>query len=456
MLALAYGIGVPPAYAKLENFMEADVVLGQPDFSSGTANNGGISASTFSTPRWITTDGTRLIIAESGNNRVMIWNQMPKSNAQPADVVLGQPDFASATANNGGRSERTLSSPRGVFTDGRRLYVADFSNNRVLIWNDIPETNFAPADLVIGQPDFSSATANNGGVSARGLSGPFALYADKDKLIIGDNTNNRLVIFAPPPMQNFEDADLVIGQPDFISNTQNHGGRSAASLNQAQQPFALKDKLFVPDVQNHRVLIWNKFPTRNFQPADVVLGQQDFSTASQGALLSNGLRSFNQVQGVFSDGIGLFVADRLNSRVLIWNQIPDQNNQLPDLVLGQPNFRTNTGNNGGRSAKSMSTVVSVFSDGKRVFVSDSGNHRVLIFNIKPLSTLKLGPQFEQGKAVIGKVFHDVNGNGVQDETQDKRPKTEGEKRKKGLFSFLSFPHALSGNPHSGSPIKDFG
>src|SRR3989338_7808703 len=37
----------PSAHAELENFQAADVVLGQPDFNQGTANNGGVSARSF-------------------------------------------------------------------------------------------------------------------------------------------------------------------------------------------------------------------------------------------------------------------------------------------------------------------------------------------------------------------------------------------------------------------------
>jgi len=56
----------------------------------------------------------------------------------------------------------------------------------------------------------------------------------------------------------------------------------------------------------------------------------------------------------------------------------------------------------------------IFSDGKRLFICDTSNHRVLIYNIGG-SSVELGPQFEQGKAVLGKVFNDINANGWQDE-----------------------------------------
>src|SRR5258706_1283500 len=138
--------------------MPATVVIGQPNFTSATANNGGISASTFS-GRNAFTDGRHLFVADSANNRVLIWNTIPITNFQPADVVLGQPNFVSSTANNGGRSASTLSFPLSVTSDGTKVIVADRNNTRVLIWNNIPTTNQQPANVVIWQTDFSSATS---------------------------------------------------------------------------------------------------------------------------------------------------------------------------------------------------------------------------------------------------------------------------------------------------------
>ncbi len=63
----------------------------------------------------------------------------------------------------------------------------------------------------------------------------------------------------------------------------------------------------------------------------------------------------------------------------------------------------------------MNTPRGVATDGKRLFVSDFANNRILIFNIADEPAVKLGPQFDQGKAVLGKVFNDLNGNGAQDQ-----------------------------------------
>jgi hypothetical protein len=121
--------------------------------------------------------GGKFVISSYYSSRVFIWNSVPKSAGVPADLILGQPDFSSTGYNNdtGGVSNRTVSSPRGLWTDGNRLVLADSGNHRVLIWNTFPTKNQQPADVVLGQPDKSSNILNNGGISAKSLYTPVML-----------------------------------------------------------------------------------------------------------------------------------------------------------------------------------------------------------------------------------------------------------------------------------------
>ena len=52
---------------------------------------------------WLCTwqgDGTRLFIADGGNDRVLVYNSIPTQNAAKADVVLGEPDEFSDVFTN--------------------------------------------------------------------------------------------------------------------------------------------------------------------------------------------------------------------------------------------------------------------------------------------------------------------------------------------------------------------
>lgn len=424
------------------NDAAANVVLGQSDMSTGTENTGGLSASSLSSPRGITIADGKLFVADRGNNRVLIWNTLPINNNQAADVVLGQPNFTSNTANNGGVSAHSLYRPNGVVVIGGKLYVTDYSNNRVLVFNTIPTSNQTDADVVLGQPNMTSNTANNGGISTHSLSGPIMVTPAGAGVAIVDTVNHRVLVFNSIPTVNQADADVVVGQPNMTSNTANNGGVSGATLNTPIAAQVIDSKLYIADMSNSRVLIWNTVPAVNGATANLVLGQTSFTgtTYSFGGFdrfskylkietygnkffavdsdnhrvliwnsipnmsdtispdvvlgqpsLNSAVANYGGLSGssfyyprdvaVCNDKMA--VVDYLNHRVLIWNSIPTTTNQVADVVLGQPNFTSNTGNNGGRSAHSLFYPAALGCIGDTLLVADLWNHRVLVFNTFP-------------------------------------------------------------------------
>lgn len=113
------------------------------------------------------------------------------------------------------------------------LYVADTANNRVLAWRDAQAaTGAAQADLVIGQPDFISTRADYPTLRT-GLESPSALAVDANgNLYVLDAGNNRILRFPRPfdDTANPKTPDAVIGQPDFNSSGANPGGITANGL----------------------------------------------------------------------------------------------------------------------------------------------------------------------------------------------------------------------------------
>jgi hypothetical protein len=146
--------------------------------------------------------------------------------------------------------------------------------------------------------------------------------------------------------------------------------------------------LIVSDSYQHRVLIWNSFPTANAQPADLVLGQADFvsAAANQGGGVS--AATMNNPTGVFYDGTRLFVADTLNYRVLVWNAFPTANGQAADLILGQPDGATNNWSNGNVNAQVIAYPIGIDGNGTRLFVSDCVGNRVLVWKTIPTATFQ--------------------------------------------------------------------
>jgi hypothetical protein len=374
-------------YNTVSNGSDADVVVGQADFTHGLTNGEFINANGFHYPNGLTSDGTNLIVSDCSNNRVLVYNSIPTSNNASANVVIGQPDMYSSLSNQGGSvSANTLSCPGGVYTDGTKLFIADYSNHRVLIFNHIPTSNNASADIVIGQPDMTSNSVNQGGsVAATTLSSPQSVAYDSSskKLVISDQSNNRVLIFNSVPTSNNASADVVVGQQDMASNSDNQGGSVAANtLDGPDCARIVKGKLLVCDISNSRVLIFNTIPTSNNASADIVIGQPDMTSNSVNQGGSVAANTLNFPADLYSDGTKIFIQDDNNNRIVVFNSIPTTNNASADIVIGQPDFISNSSNQG-LSKPTASTINDPYGGiiviNNQLITSDSSNNRVLIY-----------------------------------------------------------------------------
>jgi|SRR5579871_3528734 len=328
-----------------------------------------------------------------------------------ATTVVGQPNFSDTDANI---QQNGLFLPTSVATDGKILVVADTNNNRVLIWQSIPSTNHTAASVVIGQADFTTgATAVP--PTAKSMRGPQGVWLQDGKLYVADTQNNRILIYNSVPTSNGAAADLVLGQPNFTTAVQpdlTHAQANTAANNMLNPVSVTSDgiRLFVTDLGYNRVLIWNSLPTQNQQPADVAVGQKDLVTsipdnAFSGApattagdknvetpvmcTVSNGTDSNSKPtypalcastlsfpRYALSDGTRLFVADGGNDRVLIFNHIPTENGAPADLVLGQPDMITDKSS---ADSDSLATPTSLAFDGTNLYVSDTYNQRIVVY-----------------------------------------------------------------------------
>jgi len=349
------------------NGMPATFVIGQNSFTVNDPNRGSTpAANTLSGVQgsMIEWQNRTLYVPDTGNHRVLGFNPVPTASDTSANIVLGQADFASASS---GTSATQFSSPSGVFVTDTQFFIADTGNNRVLIWDNIPANNTVAANYVVGQTDFSASAS---GCSASTLSGPASVFVGNNKLVVADNANNRILIWNTIPSANALAADVVVGQQNFdtclpndSSGTGISGTPAATTLNNPGGIWTDGTRLLVADTGNHRVLLWNSLPTANGQAADVVLGQVDMTTAVA-ELTQSGL---NSPQSVTSNGNQIVVADSGNARVLVWNTFPAANQALADVVIGQNDF-VSTGT--GTSETSMTSYDNVFINRKNIFVVD--------------------------------------------------------------------------------------
>src|SRR6185312_5107553 len=150
----------------------------------------------------IWSDGvSRVLVATSSQNRVLVYNHLPVSADLGApDLVLGQTSWTSLAPNAGTGTVGAVgfAQATGVCFDGTTLYVRDDQNNRVLGWRGWPTRTGQPADFVLGQPDFTTATPNTGGRSKATLSlgadGGTSLDCKGGRLVVSDPGNQRVLV----------------------------------------------------------------------------------------------------------------------------------------------------------------------------------------------------------------------------------------------------------------------
>jgi hypothetical protein len=273
-----------------------------------------VSATTVSGPQQNVIYGTKLVVAEFVNNRISIYNTVPSSSPGTIDVVVGQLTKTTAAPTC---SPTGLSGPETAAMAGGKLVVTDTNNNRVLIWNSIPTTSGQAADLVLGQMDFTTCTPNRGlSADANTLNGPAGVWSDGTRLVVADSINNRVLIWNSIPTINDQPADLVLGQSNFTNVAANQGGATAATMNFPYDGVYFNNtQLFVADSKNNRVLVWDNFPTISGTAADKVLGQPNPSTVTAG---TSDIK-MSAPGGIFLYGKQLIVGDTANSRYLIFN-----------------------------------------------------------------------------------------------------------------------------------------
>ena len=285
-------------------------------------------------------------------------------NNQLAEYVVGQTDFTSTAV---GCTDRNFYYPHGVAVDfvHNKMYVSDFS--RVLRFSYPITGNGMVAEMVFGQPDFTSSSFNNPDTD-HGLNKCVHIAIDKDgALWVGDNDNNRLVKYANAWSQTTMGpaADVIISAPAGYSSPQglcfDDDGtlwvsyfQGIARYNVGNQSTGAIPNLVLACDASYKLAIYGSYLYACGQKSMTTYGYiaryDNFKSKSNGAgpdVILNGGTSctqnqFRPIKGIDVDNCGnLYATDMQNNRVLIFieahNKVSGDN---ADFVLGQPDFNT--------------------------------------------------------------------------------------------------------------------
>ncbi len=360
-------------------------VLGQSTFSGFSS---GTTASTMNRPIAVSLDSAndRLFVSDSGNNRVLVFDVSTVTNGESAVNVIGQADFTSTTSTTS-QSRFKAAAYINYDSTNDRLFVVDATSNRVLIFDVSAITNGESAIGVLGQTNYTSSTA---GTTQSKFSNPSGVdyYSTADILFVSDYNNNRVLSFDVSTITNGENAINVLGQADFTSSG------SATSINQFNGTSNIKSDsanglLYVTDIFNHRIVIFDVATIVDGEDAVGIIGQYDDFTTPNALYTASGRNAGPHSLGFFDPGDialdesnhRLFVADTQNNRVLVFNLENDNSltDYEADFVLGQSDFRSNT-DSLTQSGMYQPYALCIDSNRNLLFVADHENSRVLVFD----------------------------------------------------------------------------
>ena len=222
---------------------------------------------------------------------------------------------------------------------------------------------------------------------------------------------------------NGQAANLVLGQPNFNSETQSTTDAGMNGPNGvAVDPTT--GKFFVADANNNRILRFASAASlTNGAVAEGVFGQADFtsSSANRGFTTPDAKRLLDPSGvAVGSDGT-LWVADASNHRVLRFDnaatRTPDASGDLgaANGVLGQANFVSgwiNRSSMADANTLNYPTGVAVGSDGTTLWVADYFNNRVLRFDNAATRTPDASGDLGAANGVLGQALFTSSTSGT--------------------------------------------
>jgi len=384
-------ISSKPTSGWFKTGQDADLMLSGIDFN----NTGGPLL--FNHPGMVANDGTHLLLADRNNNRVLIWNKLPTGNTPP-DIVLGQQNF---TANNPGTGLDQMNWPVSVSVGGGKIVVTDTYNDRILIWNNFPTQNGQPADLVIQSAGNNAERKRNitwpWGVWTNGKK--LAVSAAAGHILIWNNfptqNNQSADLYSTgdgkmgtPRTITSDGAHFIVGDHNpkvTAQDSVNFFWKNWPTADDTPYDFFMSDPAdprggwmqgdFTADgklIMLGRMLhIWNSFPENAQDKPDISVGQGGYG--STGYNFSGGDGS-----GLAISGNRLYISLANGNKVVGFNSLPKKSSAEPDFAIGAPDINTNTLD----TNFIMSNPVPA-TDGKSLFVSSDFDNRLYVYKNLP-------------------------------------------------------------------------
>jgi len=290
----------------------------------------------------ITPDG-KVLVADSDNNRVLVWTSFPASSGQSADYALPITNYV-----NFGDSW-----PWGVWSDGTKVVVTATVAKAVLFWNSFPGPSTSP-DVVL--------TSSQVGTPRSILSdGNYVMLGDENANgpCIGSNGTRSTHVWTSWPTSS-RDPDACIDNwlagtihdskiygiaaggetmyfyDELYTSTQelqinvkiaNPGEGHRWAGGDDGGATVVDGKLFVAEYNGNRISVFDTIPTSPTEKPDWALlanEPTDYPLIDE-FIIQNPI--------IDSNGSMLFVSSDFDRSLSIWKQLPGSSGATPDIVM---------------------------------------------------------------------------------------------------------------------------
>jgi len=215
---------------------------------TGAADNTAPSSVTFFYPNGITTDGTNLYVADTGNNKIR--KVVIATGATSSVTGLANTAVTAGAADNATATSVSFHGPQGITTDGANLYVADAGNNKVrkvVISSGATTSLTGPANTAV-----STGAADNTTAASVSFYSPFGVTIDSThtNLYVADTLNNKIrkVVISSGATSSFTGVANTASAPGFAD-----GSAATATFIRPQGIFADGTNLYVADTANNTI-----------------------------------------------------------------------------------------------------------------------------------------------------------------------------------------------------------
>lgn len=319
--------------------------------ASGGAADGAGSGASFNYPRGITTDGTSLFVADSGNSKI---RQIDIASGAVSSLTGSANTMEASGAKDGAVASATFSSLEGITYHGGSLYVADSGNHKI-------------RKIVLGTSQVGSVTgltdtanlagAKDGGATVAKFYYPTGIATDGTNLFVADKNNNKIRVVA-----------IVSGSASSLTGTTDttdlagmaDGSGAAATFFEPQGIVCVGSKLYVADTSNSII-------------RSVALATGEVVTIAGNAFPvadgTGGAATFSSPSGITTDGANLYVIDVMHHNI---RKIVIATGVVTTLAgTGSPGAADGAG-----PSASFNFPAAITTDGTNLYVTDSSNNKI--------------------------------------------------------------------------------